>query len=201
MKIARVTIIFKGGNKNELQNYRPISILPLFSKVAERLICKRVYSFIANRNIICEEQCGFQPGRSTQTALLRIKDSLLHSFEKKFYTVGTFLDFRKAFDSIKHDILIRKLQMYGIRGIALDLTKNYLWDRKQYVQLPNFKSDLGVIKYGVPQGSILGPLLFILYINDIVSIPFTPNIVMYADDTNVFFSGLDLRDIEITANS
>lgn len=201
MKIARVTIIFKGGDKNELQNYRPISILPLFSKVAERLIYKRVFSFIANRNVICEEQCGFQPGRSTQSALLRIKDSLLHNFEKKFYTVGIFLDFRKAFDSIKHDILIRKLQLYGIRGIALDLMKSYLWARKQYVQLHNYKSDLGVIKYGVPQGSILGPLLFILYINDIVNIQFTPNIVMYADDTNAFFSGLDLRDIEITANS
>lgn len=142
--------------------------------------------FIKN-NLIVEQQYGFQKGKSAEEALLKIKDKILHNFETKLYTLGIFLDFRKAFDSIKHEIILKKLYNYGIRGVALELIQNYLSDRVQYTTLNREKSEIGKIQYGVPQGSILGPLLFLVYINDIVKIPHTPDIVLYADDTNIFF--------------
>lgn len=110
------------------------------------------------------------------------------------------MDFCKAFDSIKHEILINKLSYYGIRGISLALLESYLSNRSQYVVVNNVKSGLEYIKYGVPQGSILGPILFLLYINDIVSIPGTPEIILYADDTSVFFSAHDLSTVVTTVN-
>lgn len=201
MKSARVTVIFKGGNKNDPNNYRPISILPLFSKVAERVIFTRVYKFLHSNNIICKEQYGFQPGKSTQAALLEIKNSLIHNIEHKLYTVGVFLDFSKAFDSIKHDILLHKLYTYGIRGTPHRLLQSYLSNRTQFTRLNDAISDAELIKFGVPQGSILGPLLFTLYINDIVNILSYSSIALYADDSNVFFSGSDLRELERRSNS
>lgn len=134
-------------------------------------------------------------------ALLSIKEKILNNFENKHFTIGMFLDFRKAFDSIKHDILFYKLPFYGIRGVALDLVRSYLSCRLQYTSLNGYRSKLEQISYGVPQGSILGPLFFIIYINDIVRIPKTPEIVLYADDTSLFFSGPCLRDLEISANT
>lgn len=201
MSIARVTIIFKGGNKTDFNNYRPISVLPLFSKIAERVIYKRISSFFTTKNVICKQQYGFQTGKSTETALLNIKEKIISNFEQKLYTIGIFIDFRKAFDSIKHDILIKKLEIYGIRGLSGQLIESYLSERKQYTQLHETRSETGKIKYGVPQGSILGPLLFLAYINDIVNVPLTPDIVLYADDTNVFFSGPDLALLESKANA
>lgn len=134
-------------------------------------------------------------------ALLSIKEKILNNFENKHFTIGMFLDFRKAFDSIKHDCLFYKLPFYGIRGVALDLVRSYLSCRLQYTSLNGYRSKLEQISYGVTQGSILGPLFFIIYINDIVRIPKTPEIVLRADDTSLFFSGPCLRDLEISANT
>ncbi|MDD9361389.1 MAG: reverse transcriptase domain-containing protein, partial [Anaplasma sp.] len=114
-------------------------------------------------------------------------EKLIHNIENKLYTKGIFLDFNKAFDSIKHNILFNKLPYYGIRGVSLKLLRSYLSNRTQFVVINNIASGTDNIRYGVPQGSILGPIMFLLYINDIVLIPNTPDIVLYADDTNVFF--------------
>lgn len=200
LKIARVAVIFKGGDKNDLGNYRPISVLPMFSKVIEETINSRLTHFLQQKNIIVQNQYGFQKKKSTEMALLNIKDKIIDNIENKLFTLGLFLDFKKAFDSVKHDILLIKLSRYGVRGIALDIVKSYLENRMQYTKIGNATSHFGEITCGVPQGSILGPLLFIIYINDIANIPLTPDIILYADDTNVFFSGPDIDVLKSQAN-
>lgn len=200
LKIARVTVIFKGGDKNDLGNYRPISVLPMFSKVIEETINSRLTHFLQQKNTIVKNQYGFQKKKSTEMALLDIKDKIIDNMEKKLLTVGLFLDFKKAFDSVKHEILLLKLYRYGIRGVALNILKSYFENRLQYTKIGSAKSHFGEIICGVPQGSILGPLLFIIYINDLVNIPLTPDIILYADDTNVFFSGPDIDVLKSQAN-
>lgn len=200
LKIARATVIFKGRDKNDLGNYRPISVLPMFSKVIEETINSRLIHIFQKKNIIVKNQYGFQKKKSTEMALLDIKAKLADNIENKLLTVGLFLDFKKAFDSVQHDILLLKLSRYGVGGTALDIVKSYLENRLQYTNIGKAKYEFGEITCGVPQGSILDPLLFIIYINDIVNIPLTPDIVLYADDTNVFFSGPNTDDLKLKAN-
>lgn len=128
MKLARVCVIHKGGPRNNINNYRPISVLPLFSKILEQVINVRLSSYLEKNNIIVKQQYGFQKNKSTEKALLYIKDKLINSFANQLYTVGIFLDFRKAFDSIKHDILLKKLTHYGIRGIHWNLIHSFYLD-------------------------------------------------------------------------
>lgn len=133
-------------------------------------------------------------------ALVNIKDKIITNIENKQFTIGIFLDFRKAFDSIKHQILLTKLNMYGVRGIANKLINSFLSSRLQFTTYNGAKSDIHQIAYGVPQGSILGPLLFFIYINDIVNISHRSEMVLFADDSNVFFSDSNLQYLESTAN-
>lgn len=201
LKTARVTVIHKSGDKDNISNYRPISILPILSKVFENLINNRIRNFLTSFSALSPAQYGFQKGKSTEHALLHIKDKILNNFENKLLTLGVYLDFRKAFDSINHDVLLQKLPHYGIRGKALDLIGSFLQNRGQYVQINGICSDHMTLKYGVPQGSILGPLLFIIYLNDIVNIANSPSLIMYADDTSLFFSGTTIDVIERDANN
>lgn len=200
LKVAKVSVIHKGGDENDMGNYRPISVLPIFSKIIERVIYVRFANFCSSKKVITEHQYGFQKNKFTEKALLSIKDKIIDNFEQKRLTIGIFLDFKKAFDSIKHEILLQKITEYGIRGSSLNLIRSYLSNRFQYTDMKHSKSEMGKINYGVPQGSILGPLLFLLYINDIVNVPLTADIILYADDTNVFFSGQDISSIEKQAN-
>lgn len=200
LKVARVTAIFKGGLRNNLSNYRPISVLPIMSKIFESVINQRLVSFFDKHKILSNSQYGFRKNRSTEKALCYIKDSILTNIDSKNFTLGLFLDLKKAFDSIKYNILYDKLSRYGVRGVALELIKNYLSHRSQIVQIQNAKSSKLKLTQGVPQGSILGPFLFLVYINDIVTIANSPEIIMYADDTNVFFKSTDLTDLETKAN-
>lgn len=200
LKIARVTPIYKGGGEHLLQNYRPISVLPVFSKIFEGVINSRLDKFFSKHNVLNKCQYGFQKSKSAEQALVEVKDKIINNIENRLYTLGLFLDFRKAFDTIQHDILLIKLQMYGIRGVAFTLIKNYLQNRMQYVYINNNSSNTLKIKYGVPQGSILGPLLFLLYVNDITNILGSPDLVMYADDTNAFFASASKPALESMAN-
>lgn len=166
MKIAKVVVLHKGGSFNDLNNYRPISVLPLFSKVLELILRLRLTKFLDEKRALVDNQFGFRKNKSTEEALLSVKEEIIDNFENRLYTVGVFLDFKKAFDSIKHLILFQKLPLYGIRGVTLELINSYFSDRFQFVSHNSICSEMKEIKCGVPQGSILGPLFlsFILTI-------------------------------------
>lgn len=201
MQIAKVTVLHKKGDKNDFSNYRPISILPVFSKGLEKVILRRIEKFCEANDIITDCQYGFRKNRSTELALLHQKEHILECFEQKKIVLGIFVDYTKAFDRINHEILFQKLELYGIRGHALLLIKSYLSSRTQYVQIDQFKSSSRHVVCGVPQGSILGPLLFNIYINDIVKIDKVSRFIIYADDTSIFISNENPNDVITQVNN
>ena len=195
MKIAKIIPLFKSGDRQLFTNYRPVALLPQFSKILEKLFCKRLNSFIEKNEIISESQYGFRPNRSTSTALLELVEEIVTANDKNMYTIGVFIDLRKAFDTINHDLVLRKLENFGIRGITNNWLRSYLNNRTQYVALENVSSSLLTVLCGVPQGSVLGPLLFILYINDICNVSKLLKTILFADDTNLFRSSSDLQKL------
>lgn len=201
LQLAKVAVIFKDGDTNSFTNYRPISILPVFSKCVEKLILIRITNFSDKHNLITECQFGFRKGRSTETALLTQKDYILESFETEHYTLGIFVDYSKAFDCVNHKILLEKLGCYGFRGIFKKLIESYFAHRYQQVTINGVSSELRPVNTGVPQGSILGPLLFNFYINDVVNIDVETKFVIYADDMSLFLTGKHLGNLIETGNA
>ena len=191
LKTAKVIPLYKNENPELFANYRPISILPSISKILERLMYNRMYNFLAEHNIISKKQSVFRENYSTYMAIIDLVDKISNSIDIKKHSIGIFLDLSKAFDTIDHQILLRKLQRYGVRGIACDWFKSYLENRVQYVSYNTKDLDYLKIMCGVPQGSILGPLLFILYINDIVKVSTVLNPVLFAYDTSLFHAHTD----------
>ena len=189
--MAKVIPIYKNENPELFANYRPISILPSISKILERLMYNRLYNFLAEHNIISKKQYGFRENYSTYMAIIDLVDNISNNIDIKKHSIGIFLDLSKAFDTIDLQILLHKLQRYGVRRIACDWFKSYLDNRVQYVSYNTKDSDYMKIMCGVPQGSIFGPLLFILYINDIVKVSTVLNPVLFADDTRPFHAHTD----------
>ena len=188
LKIAKIIPIYKKDEKNVFNNYRPISLLPAISKLYEKIMASQIKNYFNNLNLFYENQYGFRSGHSTEYATLDFVDKLHNLISCKETPFCVFMDLSKAFDTLDHSILLHKLQNYGFSNIALQLCKSYLSDRKQYVSFKNSVSDMKAIKLGVPQGSILGPLFYIIYMNDIgrVKSRFTP--ICYADDTTLVSS-------------
>ena len=200
-KHARVIPLYKDGKCDEASNYRPISMLPIISKIMERIVHDQLYKVIEENNILNKWQSGFRPGYSTETAMRYVTDLLLTEMDSKKLTGVVFLNLKKAFDTVDHALLLTKLRNYGIRGDELSWVTSYLTDRTQSVSLENVTSDSMDISYGVPQGSILGPLLFTFYINDLSSVTKTCNVILYADDTAIIYSDKQKAQIEKHLNN
>ena len=194
MKLAEVVPIYKSKRRDLVENYRPVSLLHVISKVLERIIYKRLFSFLCKKALLYDSQYGFRNKRSTIDAVTELSGKILHGLERKEYTLGVYLDLSRAFDTVPHDTLLSKLNHYGIRGNAHKWFTSYLHDRKMYVQL-NGKSNVQNLEYGVPHGSVLGPLLFIILTNDINNALTVSKCVLFADDTTVYVSNKNLRFI------
>ena len=199
-KISRVTPIYKSGEVTDTGNYRPIATLSSFSKVLERLVYNQLYLFLEKNDIIYKYQFGFRKGYSTEQAILEITDNLNSAIDNKQITCGLFLDFSKAFDTVNHNILLSKLYTYGIRGTPFKWFQSYLCNRTQFVKIDEIESSMETITCGVPQGSTLGPLLFLLYINDLPNSSEKLSFRIFADDTNIFFTGSNPNEVEFTMN-
>ena len=195
MKLARVVPIFKGGDTGNTGNYRPISVLSTVSKLLERVMANRILSFLNSMNFFYLLQFGFRKNHSTKMAVAEFANYVYQQIEKKNMCVGIFIDLKKAFDTVNHEGLHRKLEHYGIRGVALDWCQNYLTGRKQYVQLGNYRSEQSVISCGVPQGSILGPLFFLIYVNDLQNCLSHGTARLFADDTNIIYCGQNINTL------
>jgi len=186
LKIAKVLPVHKKDANDVFTNYRPISVLSSVSKVFERVIHDQLCQYFTDNNLLFDSQYGFRSKHSTELAALELIDRIVCGMDKSKIPVSIFLDLSKAFDTLDHDILLDKLQYYGLYGRNLDLMKSYLNSRQQYVVFNDIFSDLSFIKTGVPQGSILGPLLFIIYLNDFAKVCSVFKPVIYADDTALF---------------
>ena len=200
LKIAKVVPVYKKNNNQDMSNYRPIAVLPIFSKILEKIIYSRLYDFLQRNNILIDEQFGFRKQYSTSLAIFNLSHCVQQEIAKGNYSLGLFMDLSKAFDTIDHHILLKKLYHYGVRGTALDWFSSYLNERQQYVVVDGVESTTKSINHGVPQGSVLGPLLFLVYINDIVNSSKLLRFSLFADDTFVLISHKNLQTLFSSAS-
>ena len=202
MKLAKIIPIFKNGNTKLFNNYRPVSILPAFSKILEKIVCNRLLHFLETKDILYKHQYGFRKNHNTIHPIIHLLKDIANANDKasKNSTLAIFLDLSKAFDTMSHNILLKKLEHYGVRGICNSWFSSYLSNRKQYTHVNEHISSLKEITCGVPQGSILGPIVFLIYINDI-SNSTELKLLSFTDDTTIYCSETTLDDNRKKATS
>ena len=198
-KISRVAHIYK-GDRSEKSNYRLISVLPVISRLFERLVYNQLYQHLTGNNLLANEQSGFRALHSTLMSLLKNTDDLYSGLDNGQLVGLVLIDLEKAFDAVNHYTLCQKLEDYGVLGRELSWFKSYLSNRKQYCSLNGVESELMEIDIGVPQGLCLGPLLFPLYINDLAQAVQNSTIAMYADDTSLSYRYDDIHQLNEAMN-
>jgi len=199
-KQAKISAIFKKGSKVDSGNYRPISILPVISKLIEKIVHQQLYTYLSTNNLLSQAQSGFRKSFSTQTSLHRLIEEIYEALNSARVVGLVAIDLKKAFDTVDHQILLSKLKFYGIEGVPLQWFKDYLLNRSQITSLNGTLSRKEFIKTGVPQGSILGPLLFILYVNDLPGCLMSSKVNMYADDTAFYAMDKDITNVRRALN-
>lgn len=194
LKKALVHPIHKSGDRGSVNNYRPISVLPAISKVLEKILYKNLNNFITKYRLISQNQFGFRRGLSTEDAVSALLNYVVEKVDKKFKCLGLFLDLSKAFDTVSVPILLSKLESMGVRGSALGIFRSFLSDRRQCVKVGDFISGDESIEYGTPQGSMISPLLFSIYVNELCELTHPcAHVVAYADDTVIVTYGHDWK--------
>ena len=197
-KLGTITPIPKSGALNDVNNIRPISLTALPGKLLERHVHTQLVSFLEENNLLYENQGGFRKNKSTTQTVHHLINQIANAKNDDKYSLAVYLDISKAFDSINHDLLLQKLYKIGIRGMGLKWLQNYMYDRKQVVVNGGQESSKQTIICGVPQGSILGPLLFIIYMNDMARLPLTSNLLLFADDTVLYYNDRCIRNLHAT---
>ena len=200
LKRAIVVPIHKSGSKCHSNNYRPICVLPLVSKIFEKCFSARLVNYLSGFNIISSQQFGFQKSICTADAILDFVEFAYTALNQKEHSFGIFIDMRKAFDTVSHDILLKKLYKYGIRGAPHKWLASYLHNRTQRVKVGTALSGARLVTCGVPQGSVLGPLLFLLYVNDMTNVFDGAHFTLFADDTTVACSDASYSTLIENAN-
>lgn len=193
-KISLVTPIYKNGSKTNIENYRPISIISIFARIFEKCLKQKLVGYLEFYDVLSHNQFGFVGGRSTTDALYKFTSEVTYNLNNGNKCLGVFIDLARAFDTIPHDKLLLVLSHLGVRGVVLELMTDYLRDRKQVVRINGSLSGLQTVKIGVPQGTVLGPILFVTYLNSLLTQDIGGTIVSYADDTALIFSGKDWEE-------
>ena len=201
LKFGEIIPIHKKGDKRKVENYRPITILHPFSKIFEKIIHNRLVDYFNKFSILSDRQFGFTAGRSIHHAVMSFQYDAYLADHSNLCFGAVFIDYSKAFDTINHSILLYKLEHYGIRGNTLKLLESYLSNRRNCVRIKQTKSAPALYRHGVPQGSALGPLLFNVFLNDIVSVIKDCNVILYADDVVIYSSQSDLFQLELTLSA
>jgi len=200
LKMAKIVPIFKQDDETDANNYRPISLLSNFNRIFEKIVFKRMESFIERKNLLSSSQYGFRKAHSTEHAILDIVNAIQTNMDNRLFSCGIFIDLKKAFDTVDHKILLCKLEHYGFRGLINNWFSSYLQGRTQTTQVGQHVSHRNDATCGVPQGSVLGPLLFLLYVNDIGESSDKFKFYMFADDTNILYADKNLKSLELIVN-
>ena len=201
LKLASIIPVFKKGDLLQCNNYRPISLTSHISKIMEKLVHQRLYLFLESNKVLYDKQFGFRNKHSTTHALIEITEKFREALDKKHFACGIFIDLQKAFDTVNHNILLNKLSYYGVRGISNMWFETFLKERYQYTINKEHISEKLMSTHDVPQGSVLGPSLFLLFINDLHKAIIHSSVHHFADDTNLLLVEKSLKKINKLVNS
>lgn len=201
LKEANVIPIHKGGDAMELNNYRPIALTNLIAKIIEKIVKNQLTNYLSQHEILSDHQYGFRKERRTTDAIMQVISYITNETDKGNKCIGVFLDLAKAFDTVSHKILLRRLELIGVRGLPLKWFQSYISRRTQKVQMQGAESNTVAYTFGVPQGTVLGPVLFTIYINDILKTNLEGAVTAFADDTALCFSGKTWEEVKAKAES